>query len=108
MSEEKHSNDWNILPEDVFKFMESRTAPNSAVFLLPTIKQMRESKPRLKLLEVGAGVGSVSIESAQLIGSEGYVTAVDANHVVIQRGQALAEKHSVTLWLWPASLGISR
>ncbi|KAI0413620.1 S-adenosyl-L-methionine-dependent methyltransferase [Xylaria grammica] len=96
MSEEKHSSDWSILPENVFKFMESRTASNSAVFLLPTIKEMRESNPQLKLLDVGAGVGSMSVEFAQLVGSEGYVTAVDVNPVVIPRGQALAEQHGVT------------
>ncbi|KAI1361370.1 S-adenosyl-L-methionine-dependent methyltransferase [Xylaria arbuscula] len=96
MSERKHSSDWSILPENVFKFMESRTASNSAMFLLPTIKQMREHNPRLRLLDVGAGVGSMSIEFAQIIGLEGHVTAVDVNPVVIPRGQALAEKHGVT------------
>ncbi|KAI0973323.1 S-adenosyl-L-methionine-dependent methyltransferase [Xylaria arbuscula] len=95
MSEEKHVNDWSILPENVFKFMESRTASNSAVFLLPTIKQLRESNSELKFLDVGSGVGSMSVEFAQLVGPGGFVTAVDVNPVVIPRGEALAEQQGV-------------
>ncbi|KAI3316643.1 S-adenosyl-L-methionine-dependent methyltransferase [Xylariaceae sp. AK1471] len=92
----KHSVDWSILPESVFKFMELRTASNSAAFLLPTIKQLRERNPQLKLLDVGAGVGSMSVEFAQLVGANGHVTAVDINPVVIPRGQSLAEQRGVT------------
>lgn len=105
MSEEKHVNDWSILPENVFKFMESRTATNSAVFLLPTIKEMRESNPKLKFLDVGAGVGSMSVEFAQLVGSEGHVTAVDVNPVVIPRAEALAKQHGVSNILFETASG---
>ena len=92
---QKHSVDWSILPENVFKFMESRTAENSAAFLLPKIKEMRESNSALKFLDVGSGVGSMSIDFAQLVGEGGHVTALDVNAVVIPRGEALAEKRGV-------------
>lgn len=33
---------WATLPEDVFKFMEVRSASNSAAYLLPTIQKLKE------------------------------------------------------------------
>ncbi|KAI1100581.1 S-adenosyl-L-methionine-dependent methyltransferase [Jackrogersella minutella] len=88
--------DWSTLPEDVFKFMEVRTASNSAAYLLPTLEKIKESNPRLTLLDVGAGSGSMSASFAQLVGPEGHVTAVDVNPVVIPRAKIVAEKWGVT------------
>lgn len=88
--------DWSALPEDVFKFMESRTASNSAAYLLPILQTIKDSNPHLTLLDVGAGAGSISANFAQLIGPEGHVTAVDVNPVVMTRANIVAEKWGVT------------
>ncbi|KAI1401971.1 S-adenosyl-L-methionine-dependent methyltransferase [Hypoxylon fuscum] len=64
---------WATLPEDVFK-----------------------SNPRLALLDVGAGSGSMSASFTQIIGPEGHVTAVDVNPIVIPRAKIVAEKWGVT------------
>jgi ubiquinone/menaquinone biosynthesis C-methylase UbiE len=88
--------DWSILPEDVFKFMESRTASNCAAYLLPTLKGMKGNNPHLTLLDIGAGSGSISAEFAQLIGPDGHVMAVDVNPGVIPRAKAVAEQWGVS------------
>ncbi|KAI1391668.1 S-adenosyl-L-methionine-dependent methyltransferase [Hypoxylon trugodes] len=75
--------------------MEIRTAAKSAEYL-PILHAMKESNPRLKLLDVGAGSGSMSASFAQIIGPEGHVTAVDINPVVIPRAKIVAEKWGVT------------
>jgi ubiquinone/menaquinone biosynthesis C-methylase UbiE len=88
--------DWSTLPENVFKFMESRTATNSAAYLLPTLQAMKENNPKLTLLDVGAGSGSMSAEFAQLVGPEGHVTAVDINPGIMPRAKAVAEQWGVS------------
>jgi ubiquinone/menaquinone biosynthesis C-methylase UbiE len=88
--------DWSVLPEDVFKFMESRTATNSAAYLLPTLQKMKTNNPKLTLLDVGAGSGSMSAEFAQLVGPDGHVTAVDINPGIIPRAKAVAEQWGVS------------
>lgn len=60
------------LAEDVFKFMEARTASNGAAFLIPTLKDMVASNPSLKMLDVGAGSGSMTAEFAQIIAPDGH------------------------------------
>lgn len=88
--------DWSALPENVFKFMESRTASNCAAYLLPTLKEMKANTPGLTLLDVGAGSGSMSAEFAQLIGPDGHVTGVDINPGIIPRAKAVAEQWGVS------------
>ncbi|KAI0867751.1 S-adenosyl-L-methionine-dependent methyltransferase [Hypoxylon argillaceum] len=60
--------DWSQLPEEVFRFMESRTASNSAAFLIPLLKESAAaSEPgSFKMLDVGAGAGSMTSEFAQI------------------------------------------
>ncbi|KAI0160766.1 S-adenosyl-L-methionine-dependent methyltransferase [Xylariaceae sp. FL1272] len=86
---------WNGVPEDVFKFMESRTASNMAAFLLPTLREMHKRNPNLKMLDVGAGSGSMTAEFAQIISPDGYVTGVDINPVVLSRSSVVAERWGI-------------
>ncbi|KAJ6572110.1 S-adenosyl-L-methionine-dependent methyltransferase [Mycena capillaripes] len=70
---------------------ELRTAENSAAYLLPKLELMHKSNPRLKLLDVGAGSGSISATLAKAIGPEGRVTATDLKPDVLLRAAAVAE-----------------
>ncbi|KAI0408921.1 S-adenosyl-L-methionine-dependent methyltransferase [Xylaria palmicola] len=88
--------DWSKLPQDVFKFMEARTASNSAAFLIPTLTKMRADNPNLKMLDVGAGSGSMTAEFAQIIGPTGHVTGVDVNPVVVSRAGEVAKGWGVS------------
>lgn len=74
---------------------EVRTAQNSAAFLLPKLQSLQETNPALRLLDVGAGSGTISISFAQLI-PQGDVTAIDLNPSILPRAQANAEKANVT------------
>jgi SAM-dependent methyltransferase len=69
---------------------EVRTAENSAAHLLPKLQSMKESNPHSKLLDVGAGSGTISASFAKLI-PEGHVTGVDLNTNILPRARAVAE-----------------
>jgi SAM-dependent methyltransferase len=73
---------------------ETRTAENSAAYLLPKFQSMKASNPHLKLLDVGAGSGTISVSFAKLI-PDGHVTGVDLNAKVLPRARAVAEMAGV-------------
>ncbi|KAK6537148.1 hypothetical protein TWF694_011346 [Orbilia ellipsospora] len=73
---------------------EVRTAENSAAFLLPKLRSMKESNAHLKLLDVGCGSGTISTSFAKLI-PDGQVTGIDVNANIIPRARAVAEKAGV-------------
>lgn len=73
---------------------ELRTAENSAAHLLPKLQSMKESDPHLKLLDVGAGSGTISVSFAKLI-PDGHVTGVDLNPNILPRARAVAEMAGV-------------
>ena len=69
---------------------EMRNAENSAAFLLPKLRSMKESNANLTLLDVGAGSGSITATLAKLI-PDSRVTAIDVNPKVLPRARAVAE-----------------
>jgi SAM-dependent methyltransferase len=73
---------------------ELRTAENSAAYLLPKFQFMKESNSHLRLLDVGAGSGTISVSFAKLI-PDGHVTGVDVNSNILPRARAVAEKAGV-------------
>lgn len=68
---------------------EWRTAENSAAYLLPTLHSMREQKPKLQFLDVGAGSGTISVGFARHL-PEGQVTATDLSDEILRRAEGLA------------------
>jgi SAM-dependent methyltransferase len=76
------------------KLHEVRTAENSAAYLLPRLQSMKESNPHLKLLDVGAGSGTISVSFAKLL-PDGHVTGVDLNASILPRARAVAEMAGV-------------
>lgn len=88
--------DYRGLGKDVFEFFTHRTAFNSAAYLLPVLESMKKSNPGLRLLDVGAGAGSVSATFAQVIGPEGQVMCTDLAPSVLPQAKAFAQSLGVT------------
>ena len=57
--------------ESVLRSHRWRTAENSAGYLLPLLK------PGMRLLDVGCGPGTITMDLAELVGPEGRVTALE-------------------------------
>ncbi|KAJ7043736.1 S-adenosyl-L-methionine-dependent methyltransferase [Mycena alexandri] len=74
---------------------EMRNVENSAAYLLPKLLAMKKSNPRLAILDVGAGSGSISASFAKAI-PEGRVTATDKNKGILLRAAAVAELAGVS------------
>ncbi|KAL2274674.1 hypothetical protein FJTKL_03035 [Diaporthe vaccinii] len=75
---------------------ELRTAENSAGYLLATLAELHKANPSLKLLDVGAGSGTISATLAQAIQPGGHVTATDIKADVLPRARAVADMAGVT------------
>jgi ubiquinone/menaquinone biosynthesis C-methylase UbiE len=76
------------------KHHEWRTAENSAAFLLPTLNAMSERKPDLRLLDVGAGSGTITTSLAKHM-PQGIVTATDISESILDRARELAQKSGI-------------
>jgi ubiquinone/menaquinone biosynthesis C-methylase UbiE len=88
--------DYRSLGKDVFEFFTHRTAFNCAAYLLPTLELMKKSNPGLKLLDIGAGVGSISTTFAEIIGLEGHVVCTELAPSVLSKAEAFAKSLDVT------------
>ncbi|KAI0491113.1 ubiE/COQ5 methyltransferase [Xylaria cf. heliscus] len=65
-----------------------RTAQNSAAFLIPHIE------PHYRILDVGCGPGSITIDLAQLV-PQGSVIGVDSSDDVVSQARELARERGV-------------
>ncbi|KAK4154057.1 methyltransferase [Chaetomidium leptoderma] len=70
-----------------------RTAENSATHLLPHLQPALQKNPHLRLLDVGAGPGTLSASLAKHLLPHGHVVAIDISDAVLAR----AEEHATTL-----------
>lgn len=77
------------------KHHEWRTAENSAAYLLPHLQSIAEQSPRLKLLDVGAGSGTISASLAKYI-PEGSVLATDISDEILTRASQYAASQGVS------------
>ncbi|WP_327068778.1 methyltransferase domain-containing protein [Kitasatospora sp. NBC_01302] len=68
--------------EAVLRSHRSRTAANSAAYLLP------ELRPGQALLDVGCGPGTITADLAELVGPTGRVVAVDTSAEVLAQAAA--------------------
>lgn len=77
------------------KHHEWRTAENSAAFLLPVLQSMAQTKPKLTLLDVGAGSGTITATLAKYM-PQGHITAVDISTDILKSAADYATKQGVT------------
>lgn len=76
------------------KHHEWRTAENSAAYLLPTLQAMAKANPKLTMLDIGAGSGTITATLAKYM-PEGHITAVDISADILKSAEQYAEKHGV-------------
>lgn len=74
---------------------ELRTAQNSAGYLLDVLEQIHQTNPHVRLLDVGAGSGSISATLARAIQPGGRVVATDIKPDILERARAVAEEAGV-------------
>ncbi|KAF4966530.1 hypothetical protein FSARC_5772 [Fusarium sarcochroum] len=77
------------------KHHEWRTAENSSEHLLPRLKAIVKENPKLKLLDVGAGSGTISASLAKYM-PQGEVTATDISDEILARAKEYADSQGVT------------
>ncbi|QCR19072.1 methyltransferase domain-containing protein [Agrococcus sp. SGAir0287] len=75
--------------ESVTRAHAARTVQNSAAYLVPYLE------PGQRILDVGCGPGSITIDLARRVG-DGEVVGVDASAEVVAQARALAETSGVT------------
>ncbi|ROV92766.1 hypothetical protein VMCG_09079 [Cytospora schulzeri] len=75
---------------------ELRTARNSAGYLLEALELLHKVNPRITLLDVGAGSGSISATLARELQPDGRVIATDVNPDILERARTVAEAAGVT------------
>ncbi|OJJ55629.1 hypothetical protein ASPSYDRAFT_48835 [Aspergillus sydowii CBS 593.65] len=76
----------------VLKTHSWRTAQNSAPHLLPHLK------PGLKVLDVGCGPGSITVDLAQLVGPDGHVTGIEYVPDPLDDARALVKARGLDAW----------
>jgi len=74
--------------ESVLRSHSWRTAENSAAYLLPHLR------PGLRLLDVGCGPGTITVDLAALV-APGQVVGIDASGQVLDRARAVASRAGV-------------
>ncbi|HET8868073.1 MAG TPA: class I SAM-dependent methyltransferase [Agrococcus sp.] len=68
----------------------ARTVANSAAYLSPLVE------PGMRILDVGCGPGSISIDLARRVGDGGLVVGIDASAEVVETARAAAAQAGVT------------
>jgi SAM-dependent methyltransferase len=71
------------------KHHEWRTVDNSATYLLPHLRALRDAKPQLTILDVGAGSGTISVGFAREV-PDGQVIATDLSGEILERARGFA------------------
>ena len=76
--------------ESVLRSHRWRTAENSVGYLLPLLK------PGMRLLDVGCGPGTITMDLAELVGRDGRVTALERTDDALALARAEAGRRAVT------------
>lgn len=74
---------------------EWRTAENSAAYFLPTLRSLASSNPSIKLLDVGAGSGTITASFSKYMPS-GHITAVDLSPDILTKASSHADSVGAT------------
>jgi ubiquinone/menaquinone biosynthesis C-methylase UbiE len=76
--------------ESVLRSHRWRTAENSAAYLLPVLE------PGMRLLDVGCGPGTITMDLAERVGSTGRVTALERTEAALDLARAEADRRGTT------------
>jgi ubiquinone/menaquinone biosynthesis C-methylase UbiE len=76
--------------ESVLRSHRWRTAENSAGYLLPHLR------PGMRVLDVGCGPGTITMDLAELVGPDGSVTALEVTDEALDLARAEAERRGTT------------
>ncbi len=76
--------------ESVLRSHRWRTADNSAAYLLPRLH------PGMRLLDVGCGPGTITMDLADLLGPTGRVTALERTEDALDLARAEAQRRGTT------------
>jgi SAM-dependent methyltransferase len=76
--------------ESVLRSHRWRTARNSAAYLLPHLR------PGQRLLDVGCGPGTITMDLAELVGPAGHVTALETTDDALELARAEARRRETT------------
>jgi len=71
---------------------EWRTVENSAPHLLAPLQRLATQNPNLKLLDVGAGSGTITASIVKYLPPAGHITAVDLSPDIVSRASAHAQE----------------
>src|SRR3569833_1129136 len=71
------------------KHHEWRTIANSCAYLQPSLHELHAANPSLKLLDVGAGSGTITAGLARQIQPGGRVTVTDLSEAILERARDL-------------------
>ncbi|KAK0446762.1 methyltransferase type 11 [Armillaria borealis] len=74
--------------DSVLRAHQSRTAQNSAAYLLPSLR------PDMTILDVGCGPGTITADFAALV-YQGHVVALDITEVVVEHARIHAEQRGL-------------
>lgn len=72
-----------------------RTAENSCQYMLPALLEKARENPKLKLLDVGCGPGSISLGLAKRM-PEGHLTGIDLSPTTLNKAKELAKDQGLT------------
>ena len=76
--------------ESALRAHEWRTVANSTAYVIPYLK------PNLKILDVGCGPGTITVDLASVYVLQGHVTGLDYGGEVIERARKHASERKVT------------
>jgi ubiquinone/menaquinone biosynthesis C-methylase UbiE len=69
-------------------------AEEFAPFVRTSMEKMNVS-PKMNVADIGCGTGDVSFAAAKVVGSNGFVTGIDANQTAIQYCQRVAKRKRI-------------
>jgi len=86
------------------KHHEWRTVENSAAYILPDLQRRVATDPQVKLLDVGAGSGTITASISKYMPA-GHITAVDLSEEILTRASKHAQEAGVSnITFKPASI----
>ncbi|KAF7194454.1 putative methyltransferase C1B3.06c [Pseudocercospora fuligena] len=82
-------------PKSVISGHATRKASTQCAYMMPTFLSMAKENPKLKVLDVGCGPGSITVDFAEMI-PQGHVIGYDLSGAVLETAKIHAESKGIT------------